>query len=402
MQVSCNFLSTVRLGYINPQAVGHLLVYDVELLSAMQTEHIDAIIFFGREPSKLTRELENNGTTEFIRTFSYEKHQNKISRGLSYFKSLLRITAHIHRQNISHLHVQWTRVVFLDYLFSQFWRLILGVRVIYTAHNVWPHGREERKSFWLGRYLTSVNGIVVHTAQTAAKLCAFYDLCHTSVSVIPPGPFDLSKLCSGEQPPNDFISEFVTSSDCVFLFLGRPERYKGADLALAGWTLFNKRYPSLSGDCKLIVAGQITEDFKRSYAQHFETKNLILIDRYLSDAEVDLLLARSDCNVLLHREVSVSALFLASLAYGSRMIISETADFYTEVKGSLLVTGAGGSYSSIATGYADIARRRIQSGRPEPEDIQLMQSIYDWRLAADLTYGCYRRASATLETDGAV
>lgn len=227
------------------------------------------------------------------------------------------------------IHIHWTapfclpgqsRFTFvrrLSQLWFGFWlrsAARLGMRLVWTAHNVLPHDPVFADDIAARRALVMASDLVIaHSNETLAGLSEIGAV-PRRVVVIPHGPFDSVQQENGTEGNFDFFR---------FLFIGRVKPYKGVEDLLAA-------FESLPAGSRshLTVAGQCQDpallDRLQSYAHRPNVSVLVGPER-LPDAEVSRLLLEAHVVVLPFRAVTTSGSAILAISHGKPVVIPESA-----------------------------------------------------------------------------
>lgn len=206
---------------------------------------------------------------------------------------------------------------------TQFWFLVwlktcrmLGVHLVWTAHNVLPHQPVFANDASARRALVAACDLVVaHSQATLDELAALGAVARRS-AVIQQGPIapvvsDVSLRTLGHDGPRRF------------LFFGRVQDYKGVEDLLAAFLAMPD-----DGAAHLTVAGQCDDPSLRSrlyaMAQRGGARVLLRLER-VSDEELAELLVCADVVVLPFRRVTTSSSAMLALSYGRPLIVPDLA-----------------------------------------------------------------------------
>jgi glycosyltransferase involved in cell wall biosynthesis len=193
---------------------------------------------------------------------------------------------------------------------------ILGMRLVWTAHNVLPHEPILADDISARRALVRASDLVVaHSQSTLAELDALDIVPHRS-AVIPHGSSTLSLSAPLRLPG-------AGGGIRKFLFFGHVRNYKGVDDLLTAFL-------AIPGDvaAHLTVAGQCDDPMLRSslctLARSAGTRIELRLER-VPDDELPQLLAAADVVVLPFRRVTTSGSAMLALSYGRPLIVPDLA-----------------------------------------------------------------------------
>jgi glycosyltransferase involved in cell wall biosynthesis len=198
-------------------------------------------------------------------------------------------------------------------LWLRFCRL-LGIRLVWTAHNVLPHRPVFANDVSARRALVEASDLVLAHSQSAlAELAALGAVARRS-AVVQHGPITpLSSDTSALGIPGGIPRRF--------LFFGRVQEYKGVDDLLAAFLTIPKNFP-----VHLTVAGQCDDPELRSrlhmLARRGGTRIVLHLQR-IPDKKVAQLLGAADAVVLPFRQVTTSGSAILALSFGRPLIVPD-------------------------------------------------------------------------------
>lgn len=194
---------------------------------------------------------------------------------------------------------------------------ILGMHLVWTAHNVLPHEPVFADDVSARRALVKACDLVLAHSQSAlAELAAFGAVAPKSV-IVQHGPMPRMRSDVALGVPG------ADGEPRRFLFLGRVQEYKGVDDLLSA-------FAGMSDDVAvhLTVAGQCDDPQLRSrlcaLAQRCGARVALRLER-VPEAEVAQLLAAADVVVLPFRRVTTSGSAILALSHGRPLIVPALA-----------------------------------------------------------------------------
>lgn len=248
----------------------------------------------------------------------------KLKSYARYFWQVIKIGR---RKDVDLLHFQFLRLPPLDPFLIVLLRL-LGVKVVYTAHNVIPH-EHSRRDYWLkGLLYRTAHGLIVHSQYIKRKLLRLFPVGQGKTAVIACGDCDNSAdgtAVSSEEARAHFN---LAHDDDVMLFFGQIRDYKGVDLLIEAFETAAAHNPKL----KLIVAGQpFTDEIETKLHQMIAAhpaKKRIRFDGYFIDSkDIPLYLTAADVVVLPYRDIDHSGVVHLAYAFAKPIIASDVGDF---------------------------------------------------------------------------
>lgn len=188
---------------------------------------------------------------------------------------------------------------------------LLGIRLVWTAHNVLPHEAVFADDLAARRRLVRACDLVLVHSQFALGELNALGLTPRRAAVTPHGPFPASPPAAELRPPGS------GSGPRRLLFIGRVREYKGVTDLLDA---FEAR-PGL--DAQLVVAGECDDARLRSelVAAAARDSRVTLRLRRAGDRELSLLLGDADAVVLPFRRVTTSGSALLALSHGRPLVV---------------------------------------------------------------------------------
>jgi glycosyltransferase involved in cell wall biosynthesis len=268
------------------------------------------------------------------------------------------------RANADLIHWQW---LWLEPVTTRL--LPRGRPQVLTMHNVIRRGRSGR------RLAARMDAVIVHTRHGAELLGG-----GSRVHVIPHGSFDHLTRQPQERP---LPPELAAVDGPVVLCFGVVRPYKGVDALVDA-------FRSVQG-AELWVVGRplgVSPDDLGA------PPNVRFVPRYVSDAELPAYFRRADLLVLPHREVDVSGVLFAGLAFGKPMVLSDVGGFREVVEdhgaGRLAEPQPAALAAAIAELLADPGERERLAERARAA----AAGPYSWDSIAQRTLAVYEEVLA--------
>lgn len=210
------------------------------------------------------------------------------------------------------IHFMWVVSPGLDYLIIRLLQL-LGRKVIYTAHNPFPHEQKVSDRHKYSRIYGTVDHVIVLTNYTKQEIMTTFAIDAEQISVIPHG--DYESLFS-QYGCNDELAKQVrtkASGRRIISFLGGIRPYKGLDHFIEAFRLIKQKMP----DSFFLVAGSVLIGSKPGLEQKLSNscqESDIWFDlRFLPVADLKAYLSATD--VLVQPYVSASQSGNTVMAY---------------------------------------------------------------------------------------
>ncbi|HYP48588.1 MAG TPA: glycosyltransferase family 4 protein [Thermoleophilaceae bacterium] len=265
-------------------------------------------------------------------------------------------------------HFQWLPLEPLDLL------LLPPARPrVLTLHNVIRRKRAAR------RLADRMDAVIVHTRH-GAELLRGQGVDPARVHVIPHGAFVHLASQPHELP---LPPELATVERPVLLCFGVVRPYKGVDVLVEAM----RDLP----DAELWVVGRPLGVSMEALKARAPAGRVRFIERYVSDAELPAFFRRADLLVLPHREVDMSGVLFAGLAFGKAMVLSDVGGFRELVEdyGAARLAPAGDAHALagvIAELLAQTAEREALARRA----LSAAAGPLSWDTIAEQTLALYR------------
>jgi len=184
-------------------------------------------------------------------------------------------------------------------------------RLIYICHNVLPHEESRVDKVAIKMALAPADGYIVHSQQDASRLQALFPEATIRVSPLP--TYAALGQIKGESLPAD-----IPSDRPLILFCGIIREYKGLDILLEAMPMVLAKRKM-----HLLVAGEFWDDIAR-YQDQIERlrleRQVIIVNRYLTNEELTTCIARCDVVVLPYRSATQSAIVQAAFGQNKPVI----------------------------------------------------------------------------------
>ena len=259
-------------------------------------------------------------------------------------------------------HYQWLPIEPLDSL------LLPPTRPrLLTMHNVIRRWRLDK------RLAERMDAVIVHTRHGAELLGG------GRVHVIPHGAFEHLTRQMEERP---LPPELAAVEAPVVLCFGVVRPYKGVDVLV-------EAFQGVS-DAELWVVGRPLGVSMERLRRLAPPGRVRFVERYVGDAELPAFFRRADLLVLPHRQVDVSGVLFAGLAFGKAMILSDVGGF-AEVGEE---HGVGrlvrpGDPDALAGAIVELLAEPDERRRLEERAAAAAAGPYSWDRVAERTLAVY-------------
>mgnify|MGYP003297492260 CR=1 FL=1 len=293
----------VKLFYVDPQSYNNLADYDRYLLASIDGERH----FFCS--TKFCGSLDGVRT---VSCFGYNDLSG-LKKIVSYTSTLLYLCRMVKKHQPDIVHFQWFKIPLFDRcVLKQIKRISPKSKIVFTAHNVLPHDTGDKYKKYYGKIYNFVDGIIVHGNRTKQSLVEAFGVAPDKVSVIPHGFLPRKPCRKGGVRP---------AAALTFSLIGSLTKYKGVDLLVDAWT--SSAMLSSSDTCRLIIAGG---GRMACLSKAEKCRSIQVVNKFLSDEELDEIVDKTDVSVLPYREISQSGVLLTMLAAHKPVIVSDVGD----------------------------------------------------------------------------
>jgi glycosyltransferase involved in cell wall biosynthesis len=232
------------------------------------------------------------------------------------------------------------------------WTLrLLGMRLVWTAHNVMPlhpvftNDLRARK-----RLVASCDLVIAHSKATLEQLARLGIVPRRGI-VIPHGPFTSPVDPASLRTPGD------GQGPRRLLFFGKIRPYKGVDTLLAA---FAAMPPDL--DVHLTVAGECGEEEFRAelteFAERWSGRVTLRLER-VPEAQLAELFEQADAMVLPYRQITTSGSGMLGLGHGRPLVVPDVPELAELPEDAVLrydgtIEGLTGALTSITQADAAV------------------------------------------------
>lgn len=183
-----------------------------------------------------------------------------------------------------------------------------------TVHDPLPHSDDDLFKEKLKRmfFFPFIKNFIVLNSEQRNDFIHRYKLKHKNVFISSLSIYEyLSVRKVAENPPLSEASDYSTR----ILFFGRINRYKGIDHLLKAFGKIVARYPNTG----LVIAGK--GDLKTNISEL--KKNVIFINRFISNNELTILIRRSDFIVCPYIDATQSGVIMTAFAFEKPVIATD-------------------------------------------------------------------------------
>jgi len=228
------------------------------------------------------------------------------------------------------VHVQWIPLVRRFPFEIWFLRVVrkLGIKLVYTAHNVLPHDTGITLVPVFTNVYREMDAIICHTEAAKRRLIREFSVDPKRVTVIAHGPLLHDAKLRSVQASKAQLS--VPENKVLVVWQGIVRSYKGLDFLLESW----RKIDALRLNAHLLIAGTgdsgLLEAIKEQVRQLQLQESVRLDFSFIPDEMLSTYYQASDILVYPYREVTTSGALMTALAYG-KPIVATALPAFTEV-----------------------------------------------------------------------
>jgi glycosyltransferase involved in cell wall biosynthesis len=193
---------------------------------------------------------------------------------------------------------------------------LLGLRIIWTAHNVLPHEGRNTYGLRITKYLAkTASTIIVHSQQANLELAEFGVTTARKTVVIPHGNYD------GVYPESLTCTQARTklgieSNDTAILFFGLIRKYKGVGDLLQAFEQLQRP------DVRLIIAGECQDaGLAKTIAKAArKNKHILFINKPIPEENVAEYFAAADISCMPFKNITTSGSAILAATFGKPLV----------------------------------------------------------------------------------
>jgi glycosyltransferase involved in cell wall biosynthesis len=254
-----------------------------------------------------------------------------LRRSLKLAEYLINLTSLLVRLTISRpdiIHVQFLPIVKfgvgIELWFLQIVRR-LGIKVVYTVHNVLPQDTGDRHRTRYRQIYHLADRLICHDECARDRLIREFQVNPERISIIAHGPL----LNSGPTNSGDGVRKKlgIAADDCLVLWQGILRPYKGVSFLLEAWQRLHAECPR----ARLAIVGNgeagIVQDISNEVTGLGIQSSVYLDFRFVSVAELADYYSAADVVVYPYREITTSGALMTGIGYGKAIVATRQPAF---------------------------------------------------------------------------
>lgn len=220
------------------------------------------------------------------------------------------------------VHIQWLLHYKSDIFFLHRIRKYCP-KIIYTAHNVFPHSDGERAYKELCRIYSIVDTVLVHGEKIKEEFAALFGDYIDKVSIQRHGSFKVQDLSYNLNLIDNTVLNKLERYKRVFIFLGNIFYNKGVDRLAEIWL---ETFKNDQRFC-LVIAGRKSKNYKEldKLEAHLKAcENVLYINHFIDENLLSFLLDQSQLVLLPYRHASMSGVIFTAAGYKKTVLSTRT------------------------------------------------------------------------------
>ncbi|UJG44376.1 MAG: glycosyltransferase [Candidatus Heimdallarchaeum endolithica] len=268
------------------------------------------------------------GKVKINSTYKKEVSISKIKIKYYSFLSIIKTAKAINLIKPKVIIFQWwsCTVAHIYYLLIKF--ISKKIKIIFEFHEILDvseasfYPLKVYSNLMLKLLLRNVTVFITHSISDKQKVIKAYKIDSAKIQVVPHLTTTTYSLIDKNEARNRLN---LPNNSIVLVYFGLIRKYKGVNLLVKA---FDQLEISSLEKPLLVVAGEIWDPLeKRTYEIINKNENIILIDKYLTDKEIESLISVADCFILPYTRASQSGVLSIIHNTGKPVILSNINEF---------------------------------------------------------------------------
>ncbi|MFL1801739.1 glycosyltransferase family 4 protein [Plesiomonas shigelloides] len=360
--------------FIDPMSYRNLEKYDLGLLESYRFK----TVYFCSD--LLSRRIGNPNVT--VKKIYKYNNSSKFIKPLKYMLSQVLLLVYCLFLKPKAVHFQWVKAPSFDY-YIMFLIHKLGIKIIYTAHNVLPHDSKDKYLNQFSKIYTLVDRIICHADETKSELMSLFSVASAKISVVPHG-IDFARSIINVDKSNE--------GKVVFSIVGGINAYKGIVEFVDVWCRLSSKCSSFRKAAVLYIRGKCnSKSYSKAITSSIKTDNVIFSDNILSDEDFVSTIMGSSYIVLPYIKISQSGVLADALARRKKVLVSDAGGL-----DDVLKYGVGIGFSWERGNLEDVLASAVveEFNIENYANWQKLEKDYNWETVSLRTQSIYE---ATLD-----
>lgn len=262
---------------------------------------------------------------------AYGERLPKWRKALSAVRSVSRLASNLWRHRNGVIHVQFLRFPLLEWPLYAVMRPFLRCLVV-TAHNVSPHEKGRIATAAYTCVYKMADRIHVLSRNVGDRIAERFGIPQERIDYVPHGNYEQfrAREVSNRKDVANVFGRPLSAESIVIAFVGMVRPYKGL-LNLA------RAYESIDRpNTVLVVAGKIEpsarEELEAVEKLRQPDKEVLVIGRFLPDAELAAIMDRVDVVAFPYRDISQSGALMLAMTFGKAVVANDIQGFREYVR----------------------------------------------------------------------
>ena len=256
----------------------------------------------------------------------------RTGKALEYLRYVMRLVLLSVSRQFDVIHFQFFRFERVEAFLMVLMR-ISGVRLIHTAHNVFPHEQRSGDRTIKTMIYRASSGIIVHSITVKNRLCRFFAFAGKKTAVIPHGNFEVDSTVYTISRNTARKRLNLGDNEHLLLFFGFIRKYKGLDRLLPAFEIAFGQNRML----RLLIAGQCQtrqmENQLNEQIRAMSSRNgIIYVPGFVTHEKMAEYFTAADWVMLPYRQIDHSGIIHLAYAYGRAVIVADIKGLADMVK----------------------------------------------------------------------
>jgi len=255
----------------------------------------------------------------------------RLVKSCEYLMNLLLLCVRFAASRPDILHVQYLPFLERGFAFEIWflkWARRLGIRLVYTVHNVTRQDAPDQGIDLFRRAYSTADALICHGEQAQAELVRDFGIAKEKIWVIPHGPlFDDGPRLT----PQEARKKLRLQDEPLALSLGVISEYKGIPFLLDSW----KKLKAQGTEGRLMIAGtgdpRVLSEIREKVSDGL-TDSVTLWLQFVPVEQLPLLYQAADVLVYPYKAGTTSGALLTGLNYGKAVVATRLPFFQEYLK----------------------------------------------------------------------